>query len=36
MAIARGMIRWETSLDRALEKARTESKVVLLDFFNPG
>ncbi len=29
-------IEWETDLYRALTKARSEEKQVLLDFFNPG
>ncbi len=31
-----GGIVWETDMQRALTKAQTEKKVVLLDFFNPG
>ncbi len=27
---------WETSLEDALGKARSEGKTVLLDFYNPG
>ncbi len=29
-------ITWETSWEKALERARQEGKLVLLDFFNPG
>ncbi len=29
-------IRWETSLDMALARAKAEKRAVLLDFFNPG
>jgi hypothetical protein len=29
-------IEWETSLDKARERARSEQKPILLDFFNPG
>ncbi len=29
-------ILWETSWERALQRARQEKKPVLLDFFNPG
>lgn len=29
-------INWEASLEGALEKARSEGKTVLLDFYNPG
>ncbi len=29
-------IAWETSMDRALERAKSENKPILLDFFNPG
>jgi hypothetical protein len=31
-----GTIEWETGLERALERAKSENKPVLLDFFNPG
>ena len=31
-----GKIAWEIGMDGALEKACTENKPVLLDFFNPG
>lgn len=27
---------WETSLDKALSRSKTEKKPVLLDFFNPN
>jgi hypothetical protein len=30
------MINWETEMDKALARARTEGKSILLDFFNPG
>jgi hypothetical protein len=29
-------IRWETDMDTAVARARSEKKPVLLDFFNPG
>ncbi len=29
-------IKWESSLEKALERSRSEEKLVLLDFFNPG
>ncbi len=29
-------ISWETSMDRALERAKSENKPIVLDFFNPG
>jgi hypothetical protein len=29
-------IAWETSMDRALARAKSEHKPILLDFFNPG
>ncbi len=29
-------IAWETSMEAALARAKTEKKPVLLDFFNPG
>ena len=29
-------IQWETELDKALSRAKSENKQVLLDFFNPG
>ncbi len=28
-------IRWESSLDTALARAKAENKPILLDFFNP-
>jgi hypothetical protein len=31
-----GKIQWETELDAALRKAKSEKKAVVLDFFNPG
>ena len=31
-----GSIAWETDLQRALTRAQTEKRAVLLDFFNPG
>jgi len=27
---------WETELSKALSKAKTENRQVLLDFYNPG
>ncbi len=27
---------WESQMDKALSRSRTEKKPVLLDFFNPG
>jgi hypothetical protein len=29
-------IQWESDLEKALTKARSERKPVLMDFFNPG
>jgi hypothetical protein len=29
-------IRWESDLNKALSRAKTEKKPVLMDFFNPG
>lgn len=29
-------IMWETTMDKALSRAQSEKKPVLLDFFNPG
>ena len=29
-------VEWETSMEKALSRAKTEGKEVLLDFFNPG
>jgi len=29
-------IRWETEMHAALDRAQSENKQVLLDFFNPG
>lgn len=29
-------IQWETEIDAALRKARSEKKPVVVDFFNPG
>ncbi len=29
-------ISWESEMNSALDKARTENKNILLDFFNPG
>ncbi len=29
-------VEWETQLAEALDKAKADSKPVLLDFFNPG
>lgn len=29
-------ISWESDMNAALQKARAESKNILLDFFNPG
>jgi len=29
-------IKWETELDAALARAKSENKPVLMDFFNPG
>jgi hypothetical protein len=29
-------IKWETSFDSAISKAKAENKHVLIDFFNPG
>jgi len=29
-------IQWETDFSKALKRAKTEKKPVLLDFFNPG
>ena len=29
-------IQWESDLDEALRKAKSEKKIVILDFFNPG
>jgi hypothetical protein len=29
-------IAWETTMERALERAKSENKPIFLDFFNPG
>jgi hypothetical protein len=29
-------IQWESDLNKALSRAKTEKKPVLMDFFNPG
>jgi hypothetical protein len=29
-------IQWETDMGKALARAQTENKLVLLDFYNPG
>jgi len=29
-------IGWETSLEKALKRGKSERKEVLIDFFNPG
>jgi len=29
-------ISWETDVEKAIARAKTEKRVVLLDFFNPG
>lgn len=29
-------VKWETELNAALARAKTENKPVLMDFFNPG
>jgi hypothetical protein len=29
-------IKWETDMDAAVALARSENKLVMLDFFNPG
>ena len=29
-------ISWETTMERALERAKAENKPIFLDFFNPG
>jgi len=29
-------IKWETDMDAALARARTEKRFILLSFFNPG
>jgi len=29
-------IEWETELNKALGRAKSEGKEILLDFFNPG
>ncbi len=28
-------INWETSMDRAIEQAKAQNKLILMDFFNP-
>jgi hypothetical protein len=35
MQTSEGIV-WETSLEAALERGKTESRLVLLDIFNPG
>lgn len=35
MTMAKTII-WETKMDAALNRAKAESKHILLDFFNPG
>jgi hypothetical protein len=27
---------WETDMDKALSRAKSENKFILLDFYNPG
>jgi len=29
-------IQWETEMDKALSRAKSEGRHVLLDFYNPG
>jgi|GEM_PF-1064413 len=29
------MVSWEESIDRGISKAKTDKKLVLMDFFNP-
>jgi hypothetical protein len=29
-------LQWETDFSQALSKAKTEKKIVIVDFFNPG
>jgi len=29
-------IKWETDIDSAVARAKSEDKPILLDFFNPG
>jgi hypothetical protein len=29
-------IKWESSIDMAIKRAKSEKKPILLDFFNPG
>lgn len=31
-----GKIEWETAMDKALSRAKSQGKQVLMDFFNPG
>ena len=31
-----GNVKWESSIDMAITKAKSENKPILLDFFNPG
>lgn len=30
------MILWQESFDTAVQKARTEGKLIVMDFFDPG
>jgi hypothetical protein len=29
-------IQWETTMEAAMERAKSEDKAIMLDFFNPG
>lgn len=36
MELQKSKVQWESSYDKALERARKENKPILLDFFKEG